>query len=51
MVGRKVSYKKLLGYMKHKNEIIDITTTEFCQGRQVRWGLAWRVKSKEQIND
>mmetsp|Transcript_3879 Transcript_3879/g.4815 ORF Transcript_3879/g.4815 Transcript_3879/m.4815 type:complete len:171 (-) Transcript_3879:144-656(-) len=44
MIGRKASYRKLLGYLKHQEGIEQVQTMEFCQGRQVRWGIAWTVK-------
>lgn len=52
MVGIKKNYKKLLGKLKNTEEISNINVTEFCQGRQVRWGIAWSVKQeKKPIND
>ena len=47
MVGRKVNYRKLLGILKHNDNVDKIEITEFCQGRQVRWGIAWKIKKTE----
>ncbi|XP_065663992.1 RNA N6-adenosine-methyltransferase mettl16 [Hydra vulgaris] len=40
MLGKKSSLKELVKYIKH-NQISKFTTTEFVQGRTMRWGLAW----------
>ncbi|XP_033626955.1 RNA N6-adenosine-methyltransferase mettl16-like [Asterias rubens] len=40
MIGKKAS----LGPLKQelaKHKIRNVTTTEFCQGRTMRWGIAW----------
>lgn len=39
MVGHKYNLKELV--LDLKAEDIEHTTTEFCQGRVTRWGLAW----------
>ncbi|CAH2096119.1 unnamed protein product [Euphydryas editha] len=39
MVGHKYNLKELV--LDLKAEGIEHTTTEFCQGRVTRWGLAW----------
>lgn len=40
MVGKKTSLRKLLSRLRQKN-VQSIRTTEFCQGRTKRWGIAW----------
>ncbi|XP_013383654.1 U6 small nuclear RNA (adenine-(43)-N(6))-methyltransferase [Lingula anatina] len=40
MVGRKSDLGRLRAELK-KNNISNIGETEFCQGRTMRWGLAW----------
>lgn len=40
MLGFKSSVPKVLKYLKDKG-IYEIASTEFCQGRVTRWGLAW----------
>ncbi|XP_046966198.1 U6 small nuclear RNA (adenine-(43)-N(6))-methyltransferase [Vanessa cardui] len=42
MVGHKYNLKELTLDLKAEN--IQHTTTEFCQGRVTRWGLAWTYK-------
>ncbi|XP_050351208.1 U6 small nuclear RNA (adenine-(43)-N(6))-methyltransferase isoform X2 [Nymphalis io] len=42
MVGHKYNLKELI--LDLKAESIEHTTTEFCQGRVTRWGLAWTYK-------
>lgn len=39
MVGHKYNLKELT--IDLKADGIKYTTTEFCQGRVTRWGLAW----------
>ena len=46
MVGRKVTLRQLKAYLRDAGDAIEpdsVVTTEFCQGRQVRWGIAWKV--------
>ena len=46
MVGRKVTLRRLKAYLRDAGDVIEpdsVRTTEFCQGRQVRWGIAWQV--------
>ena len=44
MVGRKVTLRRLKAYLRDLGDVIEcVHTTEFCQGRQVRWGLAWQA--------
>lgn len=40
MLGHKSSVPKVLQYLKER-EIHEVASTEFCQGRVTRWGLAW----------
>ena len=40
MLGFKSSVPKVLKYLKEKG-VYEVITTEFCQGRVTRWGLAW----------
>ena len=44
MLGRKSSLthlKKHLRNFQHENDDLTFTSTQFCQGRTMRWGLAW----------
>lgn len=40
MLGHKSSVSKILKYLESKN-IQEVASSEFCQGRVTRWGLAW----------
>jgi U6 snRNA m6A methyltransferase len=40
MLGHKSSVKKVMGMLRSRH-IKYISTTEFCQGRTMRWGVAW----------
>ncbi|KAL4138253.1 hypothetical protein PRIC2_001760 [Phytophthora ramorum] len=40
MVGKKSSLRKLLALLREK-QVQNTRTTEFCQGRTMRWGIAW----------
>lgn len=40
MVGKKSSLPKLKAYLREKG-IASMSTTEFCQGRTMRWAVAW----------
>jgi U6 snRNA m6A methyltransferase len=40
MLGHKSSVKKVVDMLRNQN-IKYIATTEFCQGRTMRWGVAW----------
>lgn len=42
MIGHKSSLEPLLEELK-KNDIKSISQTEFCQGRTVRWAIAWTL--------
>jgi hypothetical protein len=44
MIGRKVDLKLLQDSLKRQN-IINVRTAEFSQGRTTRWGLAWTFSS------
>ena len=44
MLGRKsslIALKKELKKFQSENEDLTFTTTEFCQGKTMRWGVAW----------
>ncbi|XP_015776331.1 PREDICTED: methyltransferase-like protein 16, partial [Acropora digitifera] len=40
MLGKKSSLAPVLAYLRDNN-VKTITTTEFCQGQTMRWGVAW----------
>ncbi|XP_048582639.1 RNA N6-adenosine-methyltransferase METTL16 isoform X2 [Nematostella vectensis] len=40
MLGKKSSLTEVMAFLK-KNKIYAVTTTEFCQGKTRRWGVAW----------
>ncbi|EDO35855.1 predicted protein, partial [Nematostella vectensis] len=40
MLGKKSSLMEVMAFLK-KNKIYAVTTTEFCQGKTRRWGVAW----------
>lgn len=40
MIGHKSSLEPLLEELK-KNDVKSFSQTEFCQGRTVRWAIAW----------
>lgn len=40
MLGHKSSVSKIFAYLKTKN-IQEVASSEFCQGRVTRWGIAW----------
>ncbi|KAF6037403.1 METTL16 [Bugula neritina] len=44
MVGKKSSLTRLKQYIKSK-DITNFSTTEFCQGRTMRWAIAWTFDS------
>ncbi|XP_033119340.1 RNA N6-adenosine-methyltransferase mettl16-like [Anneissia japonica] len=48
MVGKKTSLP-LLKQELHKHKISHFTTTEFCQGRTMRWGIAWTFHEEVDI--
>jgi len=41
MVGIKDNLKSLVNRLKEIKSIQSVCTTEFCQGKTTRWGLAW----------
>lgn len=43
MIGHKYNLKEFL--LDLKAEGIKYTTTEFCQGRVTRWGVAWTYQN------
>ncbi len=45
LVGRKVNFLKLIEYIKTIKEIKVVETTEFLQGKLIRWGLSWSFYS------
>lgn len=48
MIGHKYNMKELVLDLKGEN--IKYTTTEFCQGRVTRWGLAWTYHEYDIFN-
>ncbi|XP_070572301.1 RNA N(6)-adenosine-methyltransferase mettl16-like [Ptychodera flava] len=40
MLGRKKSLVPLKAELQ-KHQVTNVTTTEFCQGKTLRWGIAW----------
>lgn len=40
MLGLKRHLKQVISYLRHHN-IANYTTTEFVQGKTMRWGIAW----------
>ncbi|XP_063695562.1 U6 small nuclear RNA (adenine-(43)-N(6))-methyltransferase [Culicoides brevitarsis] len=40
MLGKKTSLGSVKNYLKEKG-VTNFITTEFCQGRTTRWGIAW----------
>ena len=44
MVGKKNSLSKIKKYLRECG-ITNFSTTEFCQGRTMRWGMAWTYDS------
>eukprot|EP00903_Cladosiphon_okamuranus_P020233 g18570.t1 len=50
MVGKKSNAKKLLRILREAG-VKNTRTTEFFQGRTVRWGLAWSFTSEGMIGD
>jgi methyltransferase len=41
MLGKKQSLIELKQYLIEEKKVANIAETEFCQGRTMRWGLAW----------
>ncbi|CAM9946766.1 unnamed protein product [Pylaiella littoralis] len=50
MVGKKSNAKKLLRVLREAG-VRNTRTTEFFQGRTVRWGLAWSFTSEGMVGD
>lgn len=46
MIGHKSSLQPLLEELK-KQKIKSISHTEFCQGRTVRWAVAWTLTNEK----
>jgi len=54
MLGKKSSLlhlKKLLKQFQEENDNLSFTWTQFCQGRTMRWGLAWSFNVKLDVKD
>ena len=45
MLGRKKSVQELRKILKNDIEVKSVAVSEFCQGRIMRWGLAWTFQS------
>ena len=41
MLGKKKSLCELRAYLTQTLRILNVSETQFCQGRTMRWGLAW----------
>lgn len=41
LVGRKINFLYLLDFIKTIEGIKILETTEFLQGKMIRWGLSW----------
>ncbi|CAM9601929.1 unnamed protein product, partial [Discosporangium mesarthrocarpum] len=50
MVGRKASAKKILGILREAG-VRNVRSTEFFQGRTVRWGIAWSFSSEGMVSN
>jgi hypothetical protein len=46
MLGKKVNFNHLKGYLRSREQQFFIQASEFHQGKQVRWGLAWKLASE-----
>ncbi|ORX81919.1 S-adenosyl-L-methionine dependent methyltransferase [Anaeromyces robustus] len=44
LIGKKSSVEPLVNYLKTKKQVKTIKTTNFKQGKTVRWGIAWTFK-------
>lgn len=49
MLGKKSSLASVKNYLKEKG-VTNFITTEFCQGRTTRWGIAWSHVSGIYLN-
>ncbi|XP_011506409.1 PREDICTED: methyltransferase-like protein 16 homolog [Ceratosolen solmsi marchali] len=49
MFGQKSSLSFIKGELA-KNEIFNVTWTEFCQGYTKRWGIAWSFAAKSDVD-
>ncbi|OUM64583.1 hypothetical protein PIROE2DRAFT_42391 [Piromyces sp. E2] len=45
LIGKKSSIEPLLAYLKGIKYVKEIKTTNFKQGKTVRWGIAWSFKA------
>merc|ERR1712018_855076 len=45
MLGRKKSANELKQVLRNDKEVKSVASSEFCQGRIMRWGLAWTFES------
>ncbi len=48
MLGKKVSLDVLRNYLVKEKMCQNVSETEFCQGRTMRWGLAWSFRANDQ---
>lgn len=54
MTGRKKSFQELKSIIKshiQNGQITSYTTTEFCQGKTKRWGIAWTTLKEFNLKD
>jgi 23S rRNA (adenine1618-N6)-methyltransferase len=49
MVGKKSTMKSMRALL-YKKGVKVVRTTEFSQGKTLRWGLAWSLAAKEETN-
>jgi len=45
LIGKKSSVEPLVSYLRTKKEVKEVRTTNFKQGKTVRWGIAWTFKA------
>jgi hypothetical protein len=49
MLGKKASLGELKRYLKVEKKLDNISHTEFCQGRTMRWSIAWSCVSQPRL--
>ena len=50
MLGKKKSLIDLKRYLIESKNISNISETQFCQGRTMRWALAWSIIANTKDN-
>ena len=51
MVGHKASVKRVKRLLEDEGEKVKFVSTEFCQGRTIRWGVAWSFNPAANLLD